>query len=308
MGTTGTVLWLSSIDKESWLAVWSWFSEGESNSGTIRNIGLVIAGAFALLVAVWRSKAADDQAKAAQRQAFTAQEGLAEDRFQKGAEMLGSSILSVRVGGIYTLHSLSKDLPQIHGPPVKRLLCAFIRNPTEDSSLLVNDKSANVEAPTLRDDVKAALEVVTDRPPSEVERERKRQIMHDIVRSQLQRSALIATNFANFNLSSVDFTGSLLGNADFSYALLAFANLSEAELGNANFYQATLFGCDLSGAKFTSNVMRSDLSVQNIVARNLTQAQLDQAVAEPDNPPILDGVVDAETGEQLVWRGSAPPT
>ncbi len=306
MGITGTALLLYPIDKEFWSGVWNWFSEGESNSGTIRNIGLVLAGLVALPLALWRSLVAQRQAEAAQRQAFTAQEGLANDRYQKGAEMLGSDILSVRVGGIYALRGLVEDVPSIYMMPVQRLLCAFIRNPTEDSSLLVNDKSANVEAPPLRDDVKAALEVVTDRRAGEVERERKRQITHDIVRSQLQRSALIGTNFANFNLSSVDFTDSLLGNADFSYAILAFANLSGAELGNANFYHATLYGCDLSGAKFTSDAMRSDLSIRNIVACNLTQAQLDQAVAAPDNPPILDGVVDAETGEQLVWRGSAP--
>ena len=35
----------------------------------------------------------------------------------------------------------------------------------------------------------------------------------------------------------------------------------------------------------------------------LTQAQLDEACADPDNPPKLDGVIDAVTGEPLVWRG-----
>ncbi len=220
--------------------------------------------------------------------------------------MLGSDILSVRVGGIYALRGLVEDVPSVYGVPVKRLLCAFIRNPTEDSSLLFNDELPDAEAPPLRDDVKAALEAVTVRHASEVERERKMGIVHDIVRSQLQRSALIGTNFANFNLSSVDLTNSLLAKADFSYAFLAFADLSGADLGDANFKRTILNECNLSGAKFVSIAVGSDQHTRNIVARNLTQAQLDQAVAAPDNPPILDGVIDAETGEQLVWRGSAP--
>ena len=35
----------------------------------------------------------------------------------------------------------------------------------------------------------------------------------------------------------------------------------------------------------------------------LTQAQLDVARSAPENPPELEGVLDAKTGEQLVWRG-----
>ena len=101
MGTTGIALLIFPIDEEFWSGVWKWFSEGESNSGTIRNIGLVLAGLVALPLALWRSFVAQNQARAAQRQAFTAQEGLANDRYQKGAEMLGSDVLSVRIGGIY---------------------------------------------------------------------------------------------------------------------------------------------------------------------------------------------------------------
>ena len=35
----------------------------------------------------------------------------------------------------------------------------------------------------------------------------------------------------------------------------------------------------------------------------LTQAQIDQAWADPGNPPQLEGVVDGSTGEPLVWHG-----
>ena len=62
------------------------------------------------------------------------------------------------------------------------------------------------------------------------------------------------------------------------------ANVSGAYLTNAN----------LSGAKFS---FRGDDP-----AKGLTQSQLDSARADPDNPPNLEGVVDAETGKPLVWN------
>ena len=40
-----------------------------------------------------------------------------------------------------------------------------------------------------------------------------------------------------------------------------------------------------------------------IPATGLTQAQLDTACANPKTPPMLEGLMDAETGEPLVWRG-----
>ena len=106
------LLLVDPFDLDPWRSVWKWLSEGESNSDTIRNVGLVIAGAIALPLALWRSLVAQRQAEAAQRQAFTAQFRLAEDRFQKGAEMLGSDVLSVRVGGIYALRGLADDMPR----------------------------------------------------------------------------------------------------------------------------------------------------------------------------------------------------
>ena len=69
---------------------------------------------------------------------------------------------------------------------------------------------------------------------------------------------------------------------------------------------ASLSGADLSRA----NVSGADFGLvyrdgRNLLgpARGLTQAQMDMAYADPANPPKLQGVVDAETGEPVVWRG-----
>ena len=208
------------------------------------------------------------------------------------------------------LRSLVADMPSIYTIPVKRLLCAFIRNPTYDASpdFNVEDQSASSNVRVFRDDVEAALEAVTQRGAKELEHERNIGWMHNMAYAKLPRLFLMRANFANCNLSRAGLDGSTLVNADFSNAILASANLSSAELGGSNFLNVQLFECNLSGTKFVTEARREDWTAELQVARNLTQAQLDLAIADPHNPPILDGVIDAETGEQLVWRGRAPST
>ena len=78
---------------------WDWLSGSQdSGSATIRNVGLVIGGSVAFPLAIWRVLVADRQASAAQRQTAIAQQGLLNERYQQGAGMLGSDLLSVRLG------------------------------------------------------------------------------------------------------------------------------------------------------------------------------------------------------------------
>ena len=62
----------------------------------------------------------------------TAQEGLLNERYQKGAEMLGSPVLAVRMGGIYALQQLAQDHPDTYHLQVMNLFCAFVRRPPPD--------------------------------------------------------------------------------------------------------------------------------------------------------------------------------
>ena len=100
-------------------------------------------------------------------------------------------------------------------------------------------------------------------------------------------------------------------NADLSYARLRIANLSGARLRNADLSEAVLWGANLSGTVL-QNANMSGADFCGIGARSpaystpvhgLTQAQLDEARADRDNPPKLSGVLDDETDKQLVWRG-----
>lgn len=98
------------------LVCWYWpTADGlKSCDSTIRNFGLVSAAIIALPLAAWRSWMAERQVK-------TAQHSLLNERYQKGAEMLGSQVLTVRLGGIYALERLAAE----HQIFITSKLCSF---------------------------------------------------------------------------------------------------------------------------------------------------------------------------------------
>ena len=90
-------------------------------------------------------------------------------------------------------------------------------------------------------------------------------------------------------------------DANLSNASFWNANLSHANLAGADLTGSDLNHADLSGASFSKNL---GVYVSSNPSKGLTQAQLEEACSAPDNPPDLKGVLDVETGEQLVWRGA----
>ncbi|MXZ46490.1 MAG: pentapeptide repeat-containing protein [Chloroflexi bacterium] len=341
----------------------------EDRSAVIRNVGLVIGGMFALWVAVWRSRVADRQAKAAQREADTGQQRLRGDRLQQGAAMLASELLPVRLAGIHALQRLAEDHPDEYHIQIMRLLCAFVRQPIADD---VHEASVGEEdkPPSaffnhrLREDVQAAIEAVSacherhyivasdagfnldlrgaDLRSAKLERlnsvpgklgnlgnsplreqlgrrlwllatwptegERGAFLLGaDLTESLLDNAQLDRSSLSNARLIEAQLTFASLRDADLTAAKLSGANLALARLGGASLAGATLDGADLTNASLAD----ADLSgatffadgLFKVPAKGLTQAQLDQARADPDKPPRLDRVVDAETGAPLVWRG-----
>ena len=156
------------------IVFWEWLGAGESASSTIRNVGLVGAGLIALPLAFWRSIVADRQAK-------TAQQSLLNERCQRGAEMLGNGVLSVRLGGIYALQSLAKERPEQYHLQIMRLFCAFARQPTKDSGL--ESEQVEIEPGTLlglRQDIEAIILAIGSRAKSGIELERKEDFRLDL--------------------------------------------------------------------------------------------------------------------------------
>ena len=371
------------------ISFWNWLSGGESGSTTVRNIGFMIAGSVALPLAIWRATVADRQASAAQCQAAIAQRGLLNERYQKGAEMLGNERLPVRLGGIYALQQLAEDHLEGYHRQAMRLLCTFVRYPSRSQRLAGTGQSDEKGSP-IRPDVGAAIDAIAYRSDQAITLEteyrftvhlnsadlRGAKLAHakltgavlrnaNLAHAKLRHANLVDTDLVNVdmcdadfyraNLCNADLTNTKLINARFVYANLTRAYLNDAKAAKADFREAIMEGVDLSkaimpcatlvdanltgarligaklpganfigtelhGARLTStklsdatleyaNLYGASLKDANLSGANLmhvtslTQAQLDEARADPDKPPKLDGVLDAETGEQLVWRG-----
>ena len=301
-----------------------WLSNVESWSAIIRNFGLVIAAVIALPLAIWRSIVAA-------RQATTAQLGLLNERYQKGADMLGSEKLTVRLGGIYALAWLDREYPGDYRRPIMSLFCVFVRR--DDSTQIVESDGGSDEEVIDRpvgEDVQEAMRAICNRSEAQIEIEQVAKLRSNLVGANLsgadlqganlqganlqganlsganlQGANLQGANLRNANLSGADLeeanlSGAILQDADVSDAHLWNANLSGAILQDANLSGAILQDADVSGA----NLWNADVSGAQLgVSSDLTQEEIDRAIADSDNPPDLTGAVDANTGEPLVWRG-----
>ncbi len=301
----GVVLALAAGILLSW---WFWNdlrADQESLSATVRNLGLVIGGVIAILLAVWRSRVAE-------RQADTAQRGLLNERYQKGAEMLGNAVLSVRLGGIYALQRLAGEHPEQYHVEIMQMFCVFARRPPEPFP----------EAPPRqgREDVRAVLRAISGRSEAGLAWEKA---------ANSFRLNLDTADFSRLRLYDAKLSGASLRDADFSHAELPGADMSGAHMHHARLYDADFTKANLSGVKFPDAMFnRAKLGGANLEgaclkdaglscadlsgcgqnpAIGLTQSQLDKACANENQPPKLDGVVDAETGEPLVWRGKSLP-
>ena len=331
---------------------WDWLRGGsesqEPNSTTLRNAGLLIAGLIAAALAIWRSRVAERQANITSQQADTAQRGLLNERYQKGAEMLGNPVLAVRLGGIYALQSLAQEYPKQYYLQIMRLLCAFVRYPILDT--ISERKQATFGTLTdgtvsIRQDVQSAINAIDacrwenialecygddvsswDSPNlygadlRGANLDNVNLYLAEISRADLSGASISRANLSGAGLMHTNLSGAGLYGANLSDAVLNNANLSDAVLDNANLSDASLGDANLSGAHLrqanlsdtvldNTNLtgVRLTLGRGSLAVNGLTQAQLDLACADPDNPPKLDGVLDAETGEQLVWHGKPCP-
>ena len=140
-----TALTVAAVEIALAALFWDWLMGDDSGSETVRNVGLMIAASLAFVLAIWRAVVAD-------RQSTTAQQGLLNERYQRGVEMLGSEVLSVRIGGIYSLRQLSRERPDLYHLHMMRLLCAYVRNPPlgqpGQTELVTKKESSGIQFPT----------------------------------------------------------------------------------------------------------------------------------------------------------------
>lgn len=318
---------------------WEWVrsapSGDESGSTTIRNIGLVAGGIVALMLALWRSWIA-------QTEANTARKDLVHQRYRRGAEMLADDRVMVRLSGISSLERLARQDPEIIHIEVVQLFCAYLRRfePPDDHS--ADKYFTNMVEGRWFEEIAAIMQAVGRREVRQRALEREENLklnlvgvnfghgLHfpeytDLSCAVLNDANMSQVTLENANLSDVLASGTKIGGAqlrgskltraecvasdfynadlrdvDFSDAHLFGAILRSARVSGANFAGCRLDGADVSGAFFGA-FLDTDTP-----ARGLTQQQLDKARAEPEEPPLLDGVVDAVTGFPLVWPSRTP--
>ena len=300
----------------------------------IRNIGLAVAAIIALPVAIWRSRVAEQQVD-------VAQQGVLNERYQKSVEMLGNDRLFARIGGIVALEHLALERPTQYHTEVMKLLFAFIRQPVEDpqahSVSTMGMRGARQDVQAAVDAVRAcrslnrAVEANSLRSIDLRGADLRQADLTDIDLSIEPATELGAFGRVSLSvpntwavLSHADLSSAHLNDATVPYGVCYGANFTDAALDGAEFREATFFNtifrnaslvkADLAGAWFAysdlrnailrgANLSGAEFYERSQGAAGLTQRQLDQACADPDTPPNLVNMFDAETGERLEWRG-----
>lgn len=122
--------------------------------------------------------------------------------------------------------------------------------------------------------------------------------------ADLTHTDLLICNLTGASLYYANLTESNLTNCELRETYLNFCNMRYSDLVEAKLENSILYKCDLYGADFKdTNLSGTDLSdaiLRN--AKNLTQHQIDQAIAELGNPPDLTDLNDHVTGKPLVWK------
>ena len=248
---------------------WNWLSAGgpagSANSDTLRNVGFLVAGVLAAAFAVWRAWVAERQANAAREQANIALNSLLNDQYQRGAEMLSSDVLTVRLAGIYALQTLAEQHPEGYHLQIIRLFCVFVRRPTKDDVL---DRWTYIEGdeipPDIRDDAQAALSAIGHR---------------GIAGHQLEIEDGFTLDLRGANLRGAHLRQCRLDRADLEWTHLTEADLTHASLAGARLAYADLSGATLKCADFQGSTCRlAKINRAKAYGTNFAGANLDGTI------------------------------
>ena len=306
-----------------WIKLPEWLTGGESASTTNRNLGLIIAAVVGLPLAVWRSLIAE-------RQAETAQHHLLNERFHKGAEMLGHPQLrSVRLGGIYALAGLSSEHPESFHLQVMQLFAAFVVSQTATGETVGcpgasmdsqvpgtghEDEGGHESTREVQDDffeiaesksvpgsgeemlLHLAAKGRVPNPPALVKD--VQEAVRFIAERNNQQIDLETREGFRLNLAHASLAGLTLREANFSNVNFTQTNLRRVKLWGARFSNCVLQGADLTAADLTfADLRNTDMRRVNLTAAKLTGANLQDADL---------GLVDLAS--ENLWKGRIFPS
>ena len=276
---------------------WGWLSDGESNSATIRNMGLFAVVPVSIWLALWRNSIA-------QSQAATARGSFLNERYQRGAEMLAGKTQLEHIGGVHALRQIAEESPDTHRSQVVRLLAAFVQHPPRDESHDPHSAPAG-------NDVKSAVEAIhacrthASGPLIGLDLRGANLRQIDLYGISLENADLTGVTLRGARLEDVNLSGAELANADLrdaqlsgpephmpcflietnlrganlARADLADNDLRDSDLSNASLSGAFLVGADLRGADLTAaDLTGADLTIAKLSGANLTEAKLANTV------------------------------
>ncbi len=243
-----------------------------SNSETLRNVGLLIGGALAFVFALWRGWVAE-------RQVDIALQSLLNERYERGAEMLGSEVLSVRLAGIYALRRLAEEHPEQYHISIMQLFCAFVRNPT-GSQEGQNVKDVSPNQSSLWEDVQAVMTAIGGRGELGLALEKRAKFILDLHGADLSSTLLSGMNLAGADLSranlrDADFFGIPTPPPDLSEPIPSGPNQPEARFIASELVTPDLSGMDNHRANLSLSILSdADLSGTYLLGADLSGAQL----------------------------------
>ena len=258
-----------------------------------RDALIAMAALTGLVMAGWRNRALEQQARAATEQAAaanaTAQAALenaknaknqseldraryASEQFSKGVELLAQvrgdnkHALEARIGGIYALESLAKSNLEKYNSTVMKTLVAYIRNNAQESA---GKNSNKLNRHRLREDVKTAFSALKNLD----------ELSQETGKGKVDRSDI---NFDHADFGNIEFGTEIqwVDQVSLRHAKLENADLRLAELHGANFTRAELHGANLNWAKLHgANFTRAELHGANLNwaklhGANFTEAEL----------------------------------
>lgn len=311
---------------------WEWLVTGtlgrEAGSTTVRNLGLIAGGLIAIWVAIWRGVVADRQARASWDQTETSRRSLLNERYQKGAEMLGSTVLYVRLGGIYALDSLAREYPEIYHLQVIKLFAAFVvarpraetaeRVETTTSSATSESEEPDKPAPTSfgegsddtgkdhwleskshpEDTFDLFLATKLEVGPVPGLAKDVEEVMRLLSERDEKRIALESKDKIRINLADASLPGLIFHDADFSNIDFTKADLRRVRGWRARLTKAVLPGANLSG----STLHGADFRDADMRRVNLTAVKLEGADLRNANLGYID------LASQNLWKGATFPS
>ena len=240
-----------------------------------------------------RNRALKQQADAGDRQAETDRIRLTDERFSDAVKLLsqndknGKPAIAARLGGIFVLEKLAKNLVSEYGAQVVKTLVAYIK---ENIQLTAKPPLAENKTPEkarfVGEDVKTAFDVID-------------KLLGAHKQKAIKQFGLSIDNFnfcnhdfswlSLFHVRSIDYCNYMLLGIDMRGARLSFLDLRGADLSHAKLQKSGLPGVDLRGAKLEqAELQGADLSDAKLLYADFSEAKLD---ADTKLSPGLSGKI-----------------